>query len=149
MTLVMRCIVSVTYIVGINGGRSTRFVPSRGLRQGDPLNPYLFFICAKCLSTLLVEAQEKQLIKGVCLARSHLAINNLFFTNDGILFGEATKEGVENIRWVLVEYEKSSGHLVNYDKSLVYFWAKINERDRNMVSDQLQVHVSSNPENYL
>lgn len=62
VVLVMRCVCSVTYTVGINEGVSDCFSPSRGLRQSDPLSPYLFLICVEGLSLLLNEAKHKNLM---------------------------------------------------------------------------------------
>ena len=58
--VIMRCITTVTYSIRINGQTRGRIVPSRGLRQRDPLSPYLFLFCAEGLSTLLRRATERQ-----------------------------------------------------------------------------------------
>jgi hypothetical protein len=63
--VVMRCVRTVRFSVRLNGGLSSDFSPSRGIRQGDPLSPYLFLFCVEGFSTLLKKAQEESLLKGV------------------------------------------------------------------------------------
>lgn len=50
---------------------------------------------------------------------------------------------------LVVDYEKASGQLVNYDKSLIYFRSNVKEDDRALVGGILGARVSSNPKNYL
>jgi hypothetical protein len=57
--LVMMCVKSATYEVLVNGTPTGRIQPSRGIRQGDPISPYLFLFCAEALSSMLSQADEK------------------------------------------------------------------------------------------
>lgn len=67
--LIMRCISSVLYSILINGQPRDVLKPHRGIRQGDPISPYLFLICAEELSALLNEAENSQEIRGIRIAK--------------------------------------------------------------------------------
>lgn len=67
--MVMRCVESVSYYVVLNGEIGDMFASTRGLRQGDPLSPYLFLICSERLSTLLRKASSTGSLKGVRINR--------------------------------------------------------------------------------
>ena len=64
IAMIMRCIKSARFSVKLNGGYSREFTPSRGLRQGDPLSPYLFLFCVEGFSALLRKAQQDNTLKG-------------------------------------------------------------------------------------
>lgn len=63
--LVMKCVESVSYSVVINGEVGERFIPARGLQQGDPISPYLFLIYSEGLSALLRRIVDERRIRGV------------------------------------------------------------------------------------
>ena len=62
--LIMKCVTTVRYQIKVNGDVTRRFTPTRGLRQGDPLSPYLFVICAEGISALLQAAAANGSISG-------------------------------------------------------------------------------------
>ncbi|XP_035551510.1 uncharacterized protein LOC118349853 [Juglans regia] len=119
--LIMRCVSSVSYSVLVNGKPGRKFKPSRGLRQGDPISPYLFILCAKGLSALLNSSEERGLTKGVTLARGGTRINHLLFADDCVLFGRANCEEWENLMEVLKVYERASGQFLNKEKTSIFF----------------------------
>ena len=63
--LIMKCVTTVTYRVKVNGEYTHQFVPQRGLRQGDPLSPYLFILCAEGLSALFRRAEVNGELEGI------------------------------------------------------------------------------------
>ncbi|KAA3453657.1 reverse transcriptase [Gossypium australe] len=107
--IIMRCITSVTYTVVINGKHGEEFKPQRGLRQGDPLSPYLFLICAEGFSRLIELAKKEKRLSGIRMGRGNVSVSHLFFADDSVLFGEASEEGANNMKCVVQEYEKISG----------------------------------------
>ena len=67
---IMRCITSVKYKVLMNGEPRGNIVPGRGLRQGDPLSPFIFIICTEELFSLLNQAENQGKITGMRAARA-------------------------------------------------------------------------------
>lgn len=67
--LVMRCITSASYSFLINGEKKIILYPKRGIRQGDPIFPDIFLLCAEGLPTLVQGLQRKGLISGIKIAR--------------------------------------------------------------------------------
>ncbi|KAA3488137.1 reverse transcriptase [Gossypium australe] len=139
----------MSYSICLNGMSSDWFSPSRGLRQGDPLSPYLFLICAESFSTLLEDAKHRGCMGGAPFGRGRFSINHLLFVDDCILFGDATHEGARTVSKVIREYELSAGQGVNYDKSLIYFSANVSDEVKEDITSLLGVRVASNPEKYL
>lgn len=149
VVLIMRCVCSVSYSVCLNRDMSDWFTPPRGLRQDDPLSPYLFLICTEGFSTLLIEAKQKGLMRGAPISRERLSINHLFFAGYCIFFGDASSEGANVVRNTIREYKTISRQRVNFDKSLIYFGANVDSNIKEIIVNLLGVRVASNPEKYL
>ncbi len=86
----MQYVTTISFSILINGAPTPSFTPTRGLRQGDPLSPYLFLIISQALSCLISKAKEKSLLKGIKLSRAYPIITNTLFADDTLLFGRAT-----------------------------------------------------------
>lgn len=89
ITLIMARVQSVSYSILINGGPVGNIQPSRGIRQGDPISPYLFLICAEASSALLQQAGRKGIITGVPTSPRGPRLSHLFFADDSIIFCKA------------------------------------------------------------
>ena len=77
--LIMTFISSVRYHILHNGRELGPILPQRGLRQGDPLSPYVFIICAEALTSLIRTRENDGLVYGCRMARGAPPISHLFF----------------------------------------------------------------------
>ena len=66
--------------------------PTRGLKQGDPLSPYLFLLCAIGLQELIKKAKTNGDIRGVPICKNGPWVSHLFFADDSVLFCRAKVE---------------------------------------------------------
>ena len=83
---VMGCVTTPSFSILINGKPFGNIHPTRGIRQGDPLPPYLFLLCAEGFTSLLAKAKVNGHIKGVSICRRAPKISNLMFADDSLLF---------------------------------------------------------------
>lgn len=77
ISLMMMCVTIVLYSVLINEEHKGRITPSRGLRQGDPISPYLFLLCVKGLTAMLKKEEAAGHIKGIAVCRGAPRISHL------------------------------------------------------------------------
>lgn len=85
--------------------------PQRGLRQGDPLSPYLFLICAEGFFAMLHDAEMRRSIRGIKICREAPSISHLLFADDSLLLMEANVESAHELNRILNTYEASSGQM--------------------------------------
>jgi hypothetical protein len=147
--LIMKCVTSVSYKIKINGSHTSCFIPQRGLRQGDPLSPYLFILCARGLSALLHKAEQDGKIQGIKICREAPSINHLFFADDSLILMKARINNLKELKHILEVYEQASRQVINKDKSSIIF----SPNTRNYVRDQVKAIISIQSEvrsgNYL
>jgi hypothetical protein len=119
--LIMKCVTTVKYSVIVNGEVTGKICPTRGIRQWDPLSPYLFLLCAEALSAQLANAERTGFLKGVPTSPKGPRINHLFFADESLLFCRATPAEWHRLEGILELYERASGQMLNRDKTSVFF----------------------------
>jgi hypothetical protein len=119
--LIMRCVEFVNFSIITIGFLSKVFSPSRGIRQGDPLSPYLFLLCAKGLSSLLNHSGPRFLSKGIRVRIHAPWISHLIFVDDCLVFTQANDKGANRLKEILLAYQKGSSQMVNMSKSAIFF----------------------------
>ncbi|CAN6698380.1 unnamed protein product [Malus baccata var. baccata] len=120
---IKECISTVSFSVLINGSPTGYFMPHRGLRQGDPLSPFLFLLCTEGFSMLIRRSLERGALHGFKLSTNGVPLTHLFFADDSVVFGNASVEEAEGIVAVIQTYARGSGQVINLDKSSVFFGA--------------------------
>ena len=149
ITWLMECVSSVSYSFLINGGLQGRVQPSRGLRQGDPLSPYLFILCMEVLSGLYDNALRDGTMPGVKVGRHCPPINHLLFADDTMFFGKSNATSYETLLAIINKYESVSGQRINKVKSAVTFSSKTNAEAKARVKCKLEINNKGGIGKYL
>ncbi|GKV36164.1 hypothetical protein SLEP1_g44325 [Rubroshorea leprosula] len=106
---IAECLRSNTVSVLLNGSATKEFSMSRGLRQGDPLSPFLFLMVAEALNGLTSATVAKGYLRGVKIGKGELEISHLQFADDTIFMGEATEDNIWMIKCIMRAFELVSG----------------------------------------
>ena len=113
------CLTSVSYSVLINGRPRGKFKGYKGLRQGDPLSPFLFTLVADGLSRLMDRAIETGFVKPWRVGRDNVTVSHLQFADDTIFFLDSEEVSFKNLLIVLGLFCSASGLKINMGKSTI------------------------------
>ena len=149
VNLMMQCVTTVTYLIRLNGKPRGHIIPSRGLRQGDPISHFLFLFCAEGLSSLLQRAISMGSIKGVVASPQGPHISHLFFADDSIIFCQATKEDCDHLVQILEIYEQASGQKINREKTSLFFSHNTSHDMQEEIKQRFGAEVIKQHETYL
>ncbi|XP_025635616.1 uncharacterized protein [Arachis hypogaea] len=147
--LIMSCISTARMRVLWNGEELDEFFPSRGIRQGDPLSPYIFVLCIERLSQLVNAAVDHGFWKPIKLNRDGPKLSHLCFADDLILFAEANLQQVDIIKKCLKAFCDSSGQKISNEKTRVYFSKNVGNQVRIEISEALEFARTDNLGKYL
>lgn len=115
ISLIAQCLTSATFSVSVNGSTSGFFKSSRGIRQGDPLSPYLFVLAMECLSRILLSRYEEGGI-GYHPRTENLKISHLMFADDVMVFFDGRSNSLHGISECLDDFASWSGLHMNTTK---------------------------------
>uniref|UniRef100_A0A453B0Q1 Reverse transcriptase domain-containing protein n=1 Tax=Aegilops tauschii subsp. strangulata TaxID=200361 RepID=A0A453B0Q1_AEGTS len=121
----------------------------RGLRQGDPLSPYLFLLCSEGLTSLLAREQEIGGLEGVRVCRNAPPISHLLFADDSLILMKADSHNASTLQRVLDTYCSSSGQLVSNAKSSTFFSPNTSVHTRENVCRELNIVTEALSDTYL
>jgi hypothetical protein len=145
----MACVRSVKFKIQININLTEEIVPSRGLRQGDPLSPYLFLFVVESLSKILHKAALSQNLKEFKICRNSPRISHLLFTDDCLLFFQENAQQAEVIKSAICTFGKGLGQLLSANKCSLLFRDNCLETSQKMVREILEVERETFEDKYL
>lgn len=140
---------TVSYMVAFNGSSVGPINPSRCLRQGDPLSPYLFLFCVEGLSYDLSRAAEEGTINGCHIAPRAPKVNHLLFADDSFLFFKVDVTESRKLKSLLNGYGSTSGQSINYQKSSVFFRGNVRRDKQEAIKFILEVQNDLKDSRYL
>ncbi|GJW55867.1 RNA-directed DNA polymerase, eukaryota [Tanacetum coccineum] len=110
------CLNSAKGSVLVNGSPTAEFKFHRGLKQGDPLSPFLFILVMESLHRSFSRVMEAGLYKGISINNS-LLLSHLFYADDAVFVGEWNRANITTIVRVLNCFYMASGLKINLSKS--------------------------------
>ncbi|XP_056687304.1 uncharacterized protein [Spinacia oleracea] len=147
--LIQQCISTTSFKVLLNRKTTSSFRPNCGLRQGDPLSPYLFLFCMDILGRMLTLGRDIKQFQGITPVRRGPCLSHLFFADDAMIFFKATTEGCVNIKGIMSRFCAISGQQLNLQKSYIKFIPNTTIENQQSLRDilrmqqvtQFQVHL--------
>lgn len=149
LSWILLCVQSINYSVTVNQDCVGPIHPSRGLRQDDPLSPYLFLIYVEGLSTLIKKEEGRGTLDGAKICRGAPVLSHLLFADDCFLFFQADVQEAKTMQSVLEVYARASGQHINMQKSEVFFSRNVPEGDKHRIAQILGVRITLGTGKYL
>ncbi|XP_021995409.1 uncharacterized mitochondrial protein AtMg01250-like [Helianthus annuus] len=104
----------------VNGSPTFEFNCSKGMRQGDPISPFLFVVVMEALSCIFDKAVEVGVFSGIKLPNDGPSLSHLFFADDALIVGEWGEMNALNVVRILRCFHACSGLRINLSKSNLY-----------------------------
>ncbi|GKC12731.1 RNA-directed DNA polymerase, eukaryota [Tanacetum coccineum] len=141
------CLRSSWGSVIVNGSPTEEFQFYKGLKQGDPLSPFLFILIMKSLHISFQRVVDVGKFKGIEIDSS-MQISHMFYADDAVFMGQWSNSNIDTIVNVLKCFHRASGLSINMNKSRIMGIAVNEERVENVAS-RIGCDVLKVPFSYL
>ncbi|XP_062145289.1 uncharacterized protein LOC133852538 [Alnus glutinosa] len=135
--------------VVVNGNLVGNIQPTRGIRKGDPISPYLFLLCVEVLSTLLHKEEQRGVITGVPTSPKGPHLSHLFFADDSLLFCKANSVEWRQLMKILGVYEARLGQKLNLNKTSIFFSRNTSNERKQEILLQSGLSEATRIDSYL
>lgn len=146
---ILDCIPTVAYSIKINGQAKGEMKPTRGLRQGDPLYPYLFILYAEAFPSLIHAPMNENALEGIRITQHCPRILHPVFADDSLLFSKAILNEAAIYAGLMKVYCAESGQDVNLNKCCLFSSNNTATRTRANISNMLEIKNNTRPKKYL
>ncbi|CAA7041572.1 unnamed protein product [Microthlaspi erraticum] len=144
---IRECFSSPRVSIMVNGKPAGFFERKKGLRQGDPISPYLFIMVMEALSCMLDKATREESFTLHPQCESPL-ITHLLFADDLLVFSDGSSSSMAGISEVLRVFKSYSGLDMNAAKSEIFF-SGYTEAEVASLSSQVGIKAGNFPTRYL
>jgi hypothetical protein len=145
---IMNLISSSFFSILVNGVPSQPFSPSRGIRQGDPLSPFLFLIMVEGLGHYIKASIQNGSLQGLHLHGLQPTASHSQFVDDTMLLNTPTTQEANKLRSILNDFSEASRTTFNLDKSQLFFF-NTPEAIQHHISQLMNIPICSLPSQYL
>ena len=149
ISFITSCITQASSSIPINGRKTNTFNHTRGLRQGDPMSPYLFNICLETLSHMITQATMDKNWTPFWVGKDKVIVSHLMFADDLLIFGRVDESTTFTVRDILRNFCQALGQKINESKSRLIFSPNTPTEQKSLFQKTLNIEENENLGTYL